>query len=579
MQSFDSAWQTQMMDQSTSTSPSSPLHDEPQGVAEPVGAPVHAALFLAMALVAGAAATLAYKALAITPAAAMAIGLFVLSVSLAVHVGIAARATATSLDLRAGPRAAKLRTQRPALIPTDTAREADLAEGAADAAASSGHRLPEPSEIAIELLRRVGEPVVPQLNEPLVPSLRFDHDAQALSSLAQRPSWDEPAGLAPLAEGIFGVQPTTPVAPQPLRPETEVQRVERLVKRLADEVNAREQAGRLAAAAVPTSAVPPPLPQALIPVPPFAPETVTAVPAAVGSSSLALDPVADQLSLDLTSAIASLPKWPEPVAAPRLDELAMERLEAILSALHAQRIDVFLEPILGLNDQRPQHYEVSIGLRATDGQTLNLAEAASSLSGTGLLPLIDSARIAKAAQMARRLAERGKTGAVLTEFRAESLQDRETQVDLTGRPSAGAFPGQLVLMLPQAQVRLFSAADWQTLARLRAAGFGFALTDVTSLDMDFAALAQGGFSFARLDAETFLVGLPTSDGMVDATGICRHIAQSGLVLIVGRIVDDVQLAKIFGFGVLFGQGQLFGGARPVAAPVPRLEVQVASAAE
>ena len=224
---------------------------------------------------------------------------------------------------------------------------------------------------------------------------------------------------------------------------------------------------------------------------------------------------------------------------------------------------MFLEPIVGVADQKPQHYEVSIGLKGAAGEHIDLGEAATSFSGTGLLPLIDTARIAKAAQMARRLAERGKTGAVLTSFSGESLFDRETQDDLTSRGNVGAFPGQLVLMMPQALVRLFAAADWHTLARLKAAGFAFALTDVTSLDMDFSALGSAGFTFARLDAETFLVGLPTSDGIVAPGDICSHIAGSGLALIVGGIVDDLQLAKIFGFGVVFGQGQLFGGVRAV----------------
>ena len=438
------------------------------------------------------------------------------------------------------------------------------------AEAIGGERTGEPAELALQNLRRASEPAPvspPELPSPVQP--RFEQALQALSSLSHRSGFDQQADAKPLSK--FGF------SPENLTQETELQRVERLVKRLADEVKAKEQANEYApsipavsAAAVP---VPPPLPMS--PAVGTAQTTLAAEIPAVG----VLDPAAAQLAFDLSSAIASLPKWPEPAAEAKNDELAMERREAILSALHSHRIDVFLEPILGLNDQRPQHYEVSIGLRGEGGETLNLAQAASSLSGTGLLPLIDSARIAKAAHMARRLAERGKAGAVLTEFSAESLLDRDTQADLTGRSSAGAFPGQLVLMLPQAQVRLFSAADWQTLARLNAAGFGFALTDVTSLDMDFAALAGGGFTFARLDAETFLVGLPTSDGQVEASGICRHIAASGLTLVVGGIVDDLQLAKIFGFGVLFGQGQLFGGPRPVSASQPQTDARVASAAE
>jgi cyclic-di-GMP phosphodiesterase TipF (flagellum assembly factor) len=37
-----------------------------------------------------------------------------------------------------------------------------------------------------------------------------------------------------------------------------------------------------------------------------------------------------------------------------------------------------------------------------------------------------------------------------------------------------------------------------------------------------------------------------------------------LALIVGHIEDEASLAKVHGFGVLYGQGALFGGPRAVA---------------
>jgi cyclic-di-GMP phosphodiesterase TipF (flagellum assembly factor) len=86
--------------------------------------------------------------------------------------------------------------------------------------------------------------------------------------------------------------------------------------------------------------------------------------------------------------------------------------------------------------------------------------------------------------------------------------------------------------------------------------------------MDFQALTDRGFVIARLDAEIFLVGLPAEGVMVPTADICRHLATCGLALVVGGIIDDQQLARIFGFGVLFGQGQVFGGPRAVN-QVPR----------
>ncbi len=253
-------------------------------------------------------------------------------------------------------------------------------------------------------------------------------------------------------------------------------------------------------------------------------------------------------------------------------------LTAILNALAALRIAVALEPILDLSVQRPTHYEVSIALRDQDAEPINLANVAADLSGTGVLPLIDSARLVQAAQMARRLADKGRQGSVLAELNAESLGD--AYFETTSRNHVGAFAGQIVLTLPQAQAHGFTSADWATLARLRASGLAFALADVTTLDADFAALANAGFIFAKMDARTFFSGLPIGTEVVPSTDICHHLAQEGLMVIVQGITASDELVQVQACGVHLGQGQVFGGARQMktsgAAPAQVVPAQVAA---
>ncbi len=124
-----------------------------------------------------------------------------------------------------------------------------------------------------------------------------------------------------------------------------------------------------------------------------------------------------------------------------------------------------------------------------------------------------------------------------------------------------------MLSFTQADVRGFAAAEWDSLADMRALGFRFALSDITDLDMDFEALAEQGFAFVKLDADVFLKGLPTANGTIPSSDVCRHLAKLGLTLVVEHIDNEDKLARIFGFGVLLGQGQLFGGPRPVRSDV------------
>ncbi len=95
---------------------------------------------------------------------------------------------------------------------------------------------------------------------------------------------------------------------------------------------------------------------------------------------------------------------------------------------------------------------------------------------------------------------------------------------------------------------------------MRALGFRFALSDITDLDMDFEALAEQGFAFVKLDADVFLKGLPTANGMIPSSDVVPPSGQARTRRSWSSIsTTRTKLARIFGFGVLLGQGQLFGG--------------------
>jgi cyclic-di-GMP phosphodiesterase TipF (flagellum assembly factor) len=238
------------------------------------------------------------------------------------------------------------------------------------------------------------------------------------------------------------------------------------------------------------------------------------------------------------------------------------QLARIVEAVAAERLEVLLEPIHALVEGRPRHFEISMRLLTADGVALEQHELSRLLQCSGLMPRIDAARIARAARVAGRLGQRGRQGSVLTTMAGESLTDASFLDRATSAPGDNAAM-TLVLAFAQNEVRAFTPAHLQALAGLADLGFRFGLEAVTDLDMDFAALKQMGFLFVELDAPVFLDGLPSPGGHIPASDICRHLADFGLSLIVGRIEDDWLLARILGFGVLFGKGTRFGGPRLV----------------
>lgn len=392
-------------------------------------------------------------------------------------------------------------------------------------------------------------------------SLDTEHDAAT-------EAWDyRPAAQTSLPPFVTSRAPTRPKpsedgAPeaQAARPpqssrEADVEHIQDAIKRLLEEVNAAE---RKASAPRETPAE----------------ADRAANEAAIEQSLDALRYTGSAMMRATTSdhyEMAQAPPAPKAAAtwqpqSPQVTSPSQARARLLSDAITAGRIDVTLEPILGLEDQKTRHYEVAVRLRDANGKTLDVLGDGPDLRGTGLLPLFDSVSVTRVAAVARRLDERGKGGSIFSRFSGESIADDQFVGELAETlHQRSTLATQLVLSFSQADVRHFATPEWDALADMRALGFRFAISSITDLDMDFEVLAEQGFAFAKLDASVFLRGLPAAGGNIPSSDVCRHLAMLGLTLVIEHIESEDQLARIFGFGVLLGQGQLFGGPRPVRA--------------
>ncbi|HEX2843545.1 EAL domain-containing protein [Hyphomicrobium sp.] len=444
-------------------------------------------------------------------------------------------------------------------------------------------------------------------SNPQAPARNADADADDLDDFwSFRPAATQDKKLPPFVTGRAGGRAPEPTVPSPAparaatapanshqmppaRPapaphqssaprEADVEVIQDAIKRLLEEVNAAEQQEARAQQATANGIAPPPLPARG----PNTPESsvdrsIDALRMTAGSMRSALGE--HEAAAPRNAAPPPLPPFVRGPHQARATSPSDARARLMADAISAGRIDVALEPILGLEDQQTRHYEVSVRLRDADGNPLDV-DGGPDLRGTGLLPLFDGVRITRTAAVARRLDERGKGGSVFSAFSGESIADEHFLGELAETlHQRSSLASQLVLSFTQTDVRGFSTPEWDSLADMRSLGFRFALSAITDLDMDFEALAEQGFAFVKLDATVFLEGLPAPSGRIPSNDVCRHLAQHGLTLVVDHIESDDQLARVFGFGVLLGQGQLFGGARPVRADVVATRARATVAAE
>ncbi|MBL8566116.1 MAG: EAL domain-containing protein [Hyphomicrobiaceae bacterium] len=258
----------------------------------------------------------------------------------------------------------------------------------------------------------------------------------------------------------------------------------------------------------------------------------------------------------------SPPDQTDEATAHAVSEESEERLEMIAAALDAGRVEVYLEPILDLARQQPSHYEVSVRLCDEEGDEIIPLATADDGTGGLEMPLLDSIRLSRTAQVAQMLEERRKPGAVFSTFNGPSLaSDDFLSAFAETYEGQQGLAAQLVLTFAQSDIRRFRAPHWAMVEEMRELGFRFAMRAVTDLDMDFEPLVGAGFTFIKLDAEVFLEGLPTPGGVIPPADLCNHLAGLGLSLVVEHIDDEARRARLSAFGVVLGQGQLFGGPR------------------
>jgi cyclic-di-GMP phosphodiesterase TipF (flagellum assembly factor) len=222
-------------------------------------------------------------------------------------------------------------------------------------------------------------------------------------------------------------------------------------------------------------------------------------------------------------------------------------------------MDILLEPIVGLADHQVHHHEVIVRPRDEAGIILPLAVGDRQLARTGLLPLLDSARLKRAAQICRAFAEEGRKGCVFSAASAESLAtDRFLDELANAFRQREALARELVLTFALSDIRAFGGTEWSALTDMRDLGFRFGLEDVSDVDYEFTALRAAGFAFVKLDAASFLAGLPGHAGVVPAAEVCRRLGELGFAVIVGHVDDEATRASVIERGVPLGQGRLFG---------------------
>ncbi|KZK94194.1 MULTISPECIES: EAL domain-containing protein [unclassified Pseudovibrio] len=256
-------------------------------------------------------------------------------------------------------------------------------------------------------------------------------------------------------------------------------------------------------------------------------------------------------------------------AAPRMHHPNAALAEEIRASIEAGRVDLYLQPIVTLPQRRVRYYEALTRLRKANGDTLEPIEFLQEADRTGQMPAIDNILLFRSLQILKRLATRNREAGLFCNLSPSTLMDENFFPGFLEFVRANdTYSDLLIFEFSQADVAVMSAIEYESLAALAELGFRFSVDRITDLRMDFRALADRGFRFAKLHASRLLLhedDLAKSN--IHPADFGSLLQRYGIELIVDHVESEGAVLELLEMDIRCAQGFLFSPPRPVRADV------------
>ncbi|WP_304177284.1 EAL domain-containing protein [Phenylobacterium aquaticum] len=258
--------------------------------------------------------------------------------------------------------------------------------------------------------------------------------------------------------------------------------------------------------------------------------------------------------------------------APHQTRQSAALLETVRAALADNRVDLYLQPIVGLPQRRTVFYESFSRLRDETGRIMMPAEYLSVAEPEGLVTSIDNLLLFRCVQIVRRLAKTDRKVGIFCNISTASLADETFFPQFLDLLAANRdLAGALIFELGQAAFDARGAIEARNMGKLADLGFRFSLDKVVDLDIDFQDLARSDVKFLKVGAQFLLEQLTdTDEGLVlksipdlaaqDFSSLTRRY---GVEIIVEKVEEERQIVDILELDIAYGQGHLFGEPRAI----------------
>ncbi|MEA2907128.1 MAG: cyclic-di-GMP phosphodiesterase, flagellum assembly factor TipF [Alphaproteobacteria bacterium] len=276
---------------------------------------------------------------------------------------------------------------------------------------------------------------------------------------------------------------------------------------------------------------------------------------------------------DLSKAAAPAASTPPATAATAAPEpggpkgrTADDMLGLIGGAIEANRVDLYLQPIVTLPQRKVRYYEAMSRLRSEAGEVLQAADFIAQAEAGGMMPKIDKLVLFRCVQVVRRLLLKNREIGLFCNLSGATLTDAGVFPQLLEFMEANrAIAPSIALEFTQSALRSAGPIENESLAALATLGFRFSLDNLTDLRIEPRELATRGFRFVKVPGNLLLNRTGTVSGDIHHADLSDLLGRFGIDLIAEKIESEGMVVDLLDYDVRYGQGFLFSPPRPVRA--------------
>ena len=243
-----------------------------------------------------------------------------------------------------------------------------------------------------------------------------------------------------------------------------------------------------------------------------------------------------------TAPATAPPSAPAPASPPA----ASNRMEPVFDSGQPPReLDVYLEPIVHLPENRTAYYRASLAVRRGEGEAVPVASIAREAERAGFLGELDMTIFERVTPVIRRLLHKGRMTAVFCPVSAPSFADENFMRNLLDMLDQNRdIASSLVIEITHGALSQLSDRGQEGLAHLAQMGATFSLSNLRSDFPDFATLRDLGFMFVSADV-SLLIALK-NESQQSTNSIFAQASRNNLHLIAANVSKQSELAWIEG---------------------------------